>query len=267
MVVKRAVEKRRARDLKVRANARKTFPPEAELRALARSVMKRQIHPLIILPDNTLIDGECRYRGLMLEAPDFEADVIVADRELTPVEITEMQLVSALHSTSLTLYDQAVACKEWLDQNQGATAKELAEKIDRDASMVSKLLSLWKTTPEVIKAAQEGKIGVRAWHQISLVPTSEMGELLAMYGAGMSADQVASISRAKRNAKPEGRRVSKIKCPMQRAVVQVSGDDLSLSDLIEILTDLLKQAKKGHEDGMDAKAFMALLAARNKDKA
>src|SRR5262249_25031985 len=52
---KRAVEKRKARDLKVRANVRKTFPPETELRALARSVMKRQLHPFVILPADFIL--------------------------------------------------------------------------------------------------------------------------------------------------------------------------------------------------------------------
>ena len=45
MLMKKSVEKRRARVLKTRPQVRKTFPPEAELRSLARSVIKRQLHP------------------------------------------------------------------------------------------------------------------------------------------------------------------------------------------------------------------------------
>src|SRR5260370_52858 len=60
-LVKKSVEKRRARVLKTRPQVRKTFPSEAELRSLARSVMKRQLHPLIIMPDDTILDGECRW--------------------------------------------------------------------------------------------------------------------------------------------------------------------------------------------------------------
>src|SRR6516164_8204302 len=115
-LLKKSVEKRRARVLKTRPQVRKTFPPEAELRSLARSVMKRQLHPLIILPDDNILDGECRQRGLMLENPDYEVDVVVVDRELTPTEICELQLISAMHSTSLPAFDQALACKAWTDQ-------------------------------------------------------------------------------------------------------------------------------------------------------
>ena len=136
---KKAVEKRLARVLKTRPQVRKTSPAEDVLRSLARSVMKRQIHPLILLPDDVILDGECRWRGMMLESPDFEMDVIVVDRELSPGGIGEIPLISALHSTALPAYDQAVSVKDWLANNPGSTAKEFAEKIDRDPSMVGKL--------------------------------------------------------------------------------------------------------------------------------
>lgn len=259
MLAKRSIEKRRAEVLKARKNARKTFPPEADLRSLARSVMKRQLHPLIILPDDVILDGECRWRGMMLEAPEFEFDVIPVDRELAPGEVTELQLVSALHSTTLTAVDQAVACKEWMEQTEGATAKALAEKIDRDPSMVGKLLALWKTTRAVQAAAAEGKIGVKAWYQISLLPEAEQGGLLELYLSGISADQVTQISRQKRKpaAMAPAVRVSRIKCevPGKGATVVVSGEAISLEDMIDAMTDLLKLAKRESEKGLDAKTF------------
>jgi len=265
VATKRTVEKRRARNLKVRANVRASFPPEEELRALARSVIKQLIHPLIILRDGTILDGECRWRGLMLENPDFEVDVIVVDREMSPAEITELQLVSALHSTTLTSYDQAVAIRDWLTANPGKTAKELAEKIDRDSSMVSRFTSLWKTTPAVIKAASEGKIGVKAWHQLSLLPESEMNGVLEMYLSNMPVAQIAEITRKKRTQPlAEAIRLSRFKYPLPSGVeITVAGKELSLSDLIDALSDLVKEAKKGADQGLDIRT----LAAVAKDKA
>jgi hypothetical protein len=271
MLVKNTIEKRRARVLKAGANARKTFPNELELRALARSVMKRQLHPVIILPDNIVLDGECRLRGLMLEDPDFEMDVIVVEKELAPGEIGELQLISALHSTSLRPYDQAVAIKEWVQHNPNASMKELADKIDRDSSMLGKLNSLWKTVPIVVKAAEEGKIGVMAWHQISLLPESEQFGLLQLHLAGAPAAQIAAISLAKRRQaasdKPEPK-VTKGKFPLTKAkaTVQISGDGLTISLVIDLLTDLLKEAKAGQSQGMDIKALTALLVAKAKEK-
>ena len=258
-LLKRTIEKRRARLLKAKSQARKTLPSEAELRLLGRSVIKRQLHPLLIMPDDVILDGHCRWHGLMLENPDFECDVIVVDRELSPAEVGELQLISALHSTGLAPYDQAVACKEWLENNPGATATQLAEKIDRDPSMLTRLNSLWKTTPAVVKAAQEGKIGPKAWYQISLVDQRDQPELLEMYLSGMPSAQISELSRKKRTQLPAntGGKVSRIKCqvPGKGVTVVVSGEAIAIGDMIEAMTDLLKLAKRESDKGLDAKTF------------
>ena len=48
-LLRRTIEKRRASLLKTKPQARKTFPSEAELRLLGRSVIKHQVHPLIVV--------------------------------------------------------------------------------------------------------------------------------------------------------------------------------------------------------------------------
>jgi hypothetical protein len=268
----KSVEKRRARDLTVRPQVRKAFPPESDLRALARSVMKRQLHPLIILPGNIILDGECRWRGLMMESAEHEVDVIVVDRELSPAEVCELQMISALHSAVLEPPDQALACSEWMDQNPGATAKELAQKIDRDPSYIIRLLSLFKCIPAVQKAAlEERSIGPKAWYQISLLPETEQPGLFEMYRSGMSSAQITEISKTKRNGAPkpeQAAKVAKFKGVMPSGlVVQVNGQEIDIAGLIQLFKDLASQAEKASKEGCDAKAFMALLQARAKDQA
>jgi hypothetical protein len=266
-LVKKSVEKRRVRVLKTRPQVRKTFPPEAELRSLARSVMKRQVHPLIILLDDTILDGECRYRGLMLENPDFEVDVIVVDRELVPSEVCELQLISAMHSTSLPNFDQALACKEWMDQNPGATAKELAEKIDRDPSMLTRLNSLWKTIPAVVKAAEEGKVGPKAWYQISLLPQSDQAGLLDLHLAGSPARQIAEFCRKKRTNGTSAVRANKITIHLGSGrKVMISGTDLTLDDGIEAAVDARKLMEAGRKQGLTAKTIQTVSAEKAKTR-
>jgi ParB family chromosome partitioning protein len=262
-LVKKSVEKRRARVLKTRPQVRKTFPPEAELRALARSVMKRQLHPLIILPDDLILDGECRWRGLMLENPEFEVDVLVVDRELAPSEVCELQLISAMHSASLSPYDQALACKGWTDQNPGATAKELAEKIDRDPSMLTRLNSLWKTTPAVVKAAEEGRIGPKAWYQISLVPQSDQAGLLNLHLAGAPAVEIAEFCRKKRTNGTPAVKLSRVKIAMPEATLVISGKELSMAEVVELLSETLKEARKA-ADQFDVKTWVRMMADKAK---
>ena len=52
-------------------------------------------------------------------------------------------------------------------------------------------------------------------------------------------------------------KVSRIKCqvPGKGATVVVSGEAISLEDMIEAMTELLKLAKKESEKGLDAKTF------------
>lgn len=258
MLIKNTVEKRRARVLKAKPQVRKTFPPEADLLALGHSVMKRQLHPLLIFSDDLILDGELRWRALMLANPEFELDVIVVTQELTPAEISEVQIISAMHSTSLSVYDQSLAYKEWMERNLGATAKQLAEKIDRDQSTIGKSLSLWKTIPAVIKAAEAGHLGLRAWHSISLHPEAEQAGILELHLSGMSAGQIAEVSRKKRTSVPEtpSCRVSRIKCPLPSGtVIQITGESMDLSEAIEATQEWLRDAKKASDQGLDAKTF------------
>ncbi|OWK42102.1 Chromosome (plasmid) partitioning protein ParB / Stage 0 sporulation protein J [Fimbriiglobus ruber] len=239
---------------------RKTFPAEETLRALARSVMKRQMHPLIILTSDYLIDGECRFRGMMLENPEFEFDVICVDHEVSPAEIKEMQLISAMHSISLTVYEQALACKEWMEQGNG-TAKELAEKIDRDQSLITKLLSLWKTIPEVMKAAEEGHIGLKNWYSISLQPECNQLGLLQMYLSKMPVAEIEAKSRKMRKPAATGtQKVTRIKCPVpgKSSTVLVSGAGVTFDEFIETLNDLVKLAKRENEKGTSITTFQKI---------
>lgn len=252
--IKRAIEKRRARDLKPKPQVRKSFPAEEVLRQLAKSVIKGQIHPLIVW-ENIILDGECRWRGMMLENPDFEFDVIPVDRDLSASEICLLQLNSSNHSNLLSAYDLAAGCKALMDQSPGATAKEISEKIDMDQTRLSKHLSLWKTIPPVIKAAEEGKIGVTDWHEISKHPEAAQAGLLAFKLSGATRDQLVKAGK-----NPPAKTTSSLTVKLSRArypvgstgvVVTVSGPDMTLSQYIESLQAALDAARKSSRENLD----------------
>ena len=266
MLVKNTIEKRRARDLKANPQVRKTFPAEEVLRQLAKSVMTRQLHPLVILPSNVILDGECRWRGVMLVQPDHEFDVIVVNHELTPAEIAELQMISAMHSTSLTPYEQSLACKEWVDVNPTATAKQLAEKLDRDPSLVTRLLALWNTIPEVIEAAREGRCGVSAWYAISRLPKEEQHGVLQLQLAGASREAIErAVKKTRATAAPQDTaKLSRVRMPLSGSVVTVTGSDLDLAALIECLTLAKEVAVKAQKESLDVKVAQKVWASKNK---
>src|SRR5271155_5574974 len=147
-------------------NPRKTFNAE-ELRELHDSLGKKQLIPLLAKPDGTIIDGWRQWSAAKLNGKPERLDVIITDEPLTPAQIKEIQLVTALHRADLKPYEQYLGCKDWLTLNPSATVRDLAAKIDRDPSMLTRILSLSKCIPPVVAAAAEGKLGPSEWYSIA----------------------------------------------------------------------------------------------------
>ncbi|MGL4550586.1 MAG: ParB/RepB/Spo0J family partition protein, partial [Gemmataceae bacterium] len=110
------------------------------------------------------------------------------------------------------------------------------------------------------QAAEQGEVGPKMWHQISLLPEADRDGVLEMYRSRVPAAQVADvIARKKRQAPAAGPAVTvgRIKCevPGKGATVVVSGTALSIDDLIATLTELLALAKREAQKGVCARTF------------
>src|SRR5271156_1668060 len=136
-------------------NPRKTCDPQ-ELRELHDSLGKKQLVPLLAKSDGTLIDGWRRWCAAKLDGKPERLDVILTDEPLTPAQVKEIQLVTALHRADLTPYEQFLGCRDWLAVNPGAAAKALSARINRDPSTLVRILSLSKCIPAVEQAAADG---------------------------------------------------------------------------------------------------------------
>ncbi|HEV3436525.1 MAG TPA: ParB N-terminal domain-containing protein [Gemmata sp.] len=245
-------------------NPRQSCAPE-KLLELHDSLCKKQLVPLIAKPDGTIIDGFRRWCAAMLDGKPERLDVIITDEPLTPAEVKEIQLVTALHRADLTPYEQFVGCRDWLALNPQATAKELAARIDRDPSTLVRVLSLSKCTQLVQQAAAEGKLGPSEWYAISKVSEAEQGTLLAASLAGASRDQLEKQGRKLRKSETSSVRVSTLRIPLgpDRSVT-IAGSNLGLDDAIEILQDTLKFARKAQGENLDAKTFVRVMKDKSK---
>jgi ParB/RepB/Spo0J family partition protein len=246
-------------------NPRKSFDPE-QLRELHDSLCKKQLVPLIAKPDGVIIDGWRRHSAAMLDGKPERLDVIITDEQLSPAEIKEIQLVTALHRADLTPYEQFVGSRDWLALNPGATAKDLAAKIDRDPSTLVRILSLAKCIQPVQQAAAGGKLGPSEWYAISKVPEAEQGAMLAAKLAGASRDQLEQRGRKLRKGEAQGIRVNRLKIPLgpQGRSVTIAGSNLSLDDAIEILQETLKFARKAQGESLDGKTWVQVMKQKAK---
>ena len=239
--------------------ARKFFD-EKELRLLGENIREYGLlcPPLVKpLADRfELLAGERRVRAMRLVGIS-ESQVLVI-KDIDAGQIETLQWIENAHRTDLLPCEKAHALAS-IKQKKGWNNKELATHLHMDQSLPTRYLSLFDTIPPVQEAAAAGKIGPAAWYQISLLAASDQPGLLEMHLAGIPTKQVASLSRKLRKGVPAGSsvRVSRIRCPVpgKGATVVVSGAAISLGDMIEAMTDLLKLAKRESEKGIDARTF------------
>jgi ParB family transcriptional regulator, chromosome partitioning protein len=74
---------------------------------------------------------------------------------------------------------------------------------------------------------------------------------------------VRAARRKSRNSNPPSVKVSKVKIAMPQATVVLSGKDLSMSRVVDLLTETLKEARKV-ADVFDVKTWEKMMADKSK---
>lgn len=247
---------------KVAPQARRHFD-EAELRSLGESLKVKQLQPVLARLDGTLIAGERRFRAASL-AGLATLDVVISEEPLTESQLRIFQLTENIHRADLRDSEKWRACEELVRLNPGWANRDLAAHLKLGESTVTKYLSPSRCILEVQQSLEAGRIGITAVYEISRAAADQQAELLQLKLSGTSRDGLADRVRKQKNQSVPQVRVKRIACPLPSgASVVVSGEELSLDDLIEALGEAQKEARKAREQGLDAKTFSAVM----KDKA
>jgi ParB family chromosome partitioning protein len=247
---------------KVNPQARKSFD-EQELRQLGESLKVRQLQPVTAKPDGTLLTGERRLRAAQLVGlPSLM--VIITEEPLTETEIKVMQLVENVQRAELTGAERWQASEELLSLNPGWTQNDLATHLHLSPGMVTRLVSPSKCISAVQQALLAGKVGITDCYAISKLPQDQQQEALALKLSGASRDAIEQHGRKQRNGNgTPAVRIDRVKFQMSgSANVTVAGNELSLDDVIEKLSELLKEAKKANDQGLDVKTLARMCADR-----
>jgi ParB/RepB/Spo0J family partition protein len=246
---------------KTNPQVRKTFD-EAELRLLGESLRQKQLQPVLARTDGTLIYGERRVRAGKLVGLK-ELMVIVTDEPLTEAEVRAIQLTENMQRADLTAHEKWQGCEELLELHPEWQGKDLAEHLKLDPSSVTRLLSPSKCIPAWQEALRDGKVGISDCYAASKLAEADQGGLLALKLSGASRDVLESQGRKKRAGNAPAVRVAKIKCQLASgACVVVSGDEMTLDEMIEALAEAAKEAKKARDQGLDAKTFQNVMRDR-----
>jgi ParB/RepB/Spo0J family partition protein len=243
-------------------NIRKEFDEES-LRKLGESLMNRQMHPVVCLPDGTIIDGERRWRGAKLVGMK-EIEVIIIDEEMSQTQLRILQAATVFHRADWTAGEKYDWAYELVQLHPDWQAKEIAEHLHVDQGLLSKLLTFSRTIPAVRQALDKGLLGIDDGYALSQVSEAEQAELLQQRLSGKISSREALRrevrSRKRPTAETDAPKVARLKAALPSgATITVAREGLDICGLIDALSELLKLAKKAERESWDVKTFEAVL--------
>jgi ParB/RepB/Spo0J family partition protein len=234
--------------------SRKSFD-EGELRALGASMRSvGQLQPVGAKPDGTLLWGERRWRAAQLVGIP-ELSVIITDRPMSDTEVRLVQLSENLHRSDLTDPEIFTACQELLALNPDWRRADLGAYLHKDASMVTRILSVGDLIPAARQAFMDGKFRFGTAYAISKLPPDEQAEMLALQLSGRAGRaRIEQAAKKKEHAAVPAVKVARVWCPLPTGrTVVVSGPAMSLEDLIGALGQALEAAKRASKESLDVK--------------
>lgn len=223
-----------------------------------------QLQPVGATEDGRMIFGHGRY--LAAKAAGLKTlEVKIFPASLPDTQFKLIRAAENLKRKELTGYQKWRLCAELMSINPTWLVKDLTEQLHIDQSMGTRLLSPSKCIPAWQEALASGKVGVSDCYAASKLDEAEQAELLRLKLSGASRDAIEQAGRRSRNSKSTAIKLSRVKIAMpQGASVVVSGNDLSMPELVELLSDTLKEARKAAEQ-YDVKTFQSMM--RDKAKA
>jgi ParB family chromosome partitioning protein len=251
-----------------RGQPRITRDPEKQ-RQLNESIALHGILQPIGVRDDliTPIWGEGRILAA-LAAGLKEIPAVILDKSMAEWQYHNLALVENVVRSDLSQFELWQGCVRLMEANANWQLKDLAKALSYDASTMTRIMSPSKCIPQAVEALRERKIVFGHTYAISKAESpEEQLSLLNFCLSGASRDAAEKAVRKNRgNGATSTMKVSRITCLLNGGTVQVRGEGLGMPELIGLLSDLLKAAERGHKDGMDVRAFQAVLKSKNKDK-
>jgi ParB family chromosome partitioning protein len=212
-----------------------------------------------------LEDGGCRLQaarqaamqtllGLDLGKKPSRAELLIAQASIDQ------------HRQTLPPIDKAKLFRSILEESSW-TARQLSEAIQVSEGSVSRALALLDLPEELQQQVNAGLLEPSKAYLIRQEDDPSKQLQLASLARGLSRDSLTVAMRKQQagDGVPE-KRMSRVSCPLPSGVtIVVSGEALSLDNVIAALADAQKEARKAREQGLDAKTFQAVL--RDKAKA
>jgi ParB family chromosome partitioning protein len=187
---------------------RQVFDAEA-LDRLAKSLIARgQLQPIRVRWDQgqgkyLILAGERRWRAAMLAGME-SLQAVVVERELSPSEILQEQLVENCLREDLQPIEQAQAFRELMEAN-GWSARRVAEELNLANSTVVKALALLELAPAVQEKVKAGQLAPAAAYEVSKLekPEDQLEVAGRIVTEKLTRDQAAEAVRERSGRLPK----------------------------------------------------------------
>lgn len=251
-------------DLNPGPNVRQDVSPE-DVAALAESLKVRQLQPIIVGPDLTILDGWRRFLAAQLAQLD-SLWAAITNRILSAEERISVQLEMDLHRRDFTDQDRVLACEALFAAQPTLDQKELAARLHVAPATVCRWRSAspQRVIAEVRAAFLDRRIGLSAVYPISQAPKASQPDLLSLALAGATREQLTTQLRRSQASAP-AIHASRVRCALAGGgIVTLRGSELSIDSVIEQLRTLLQEAKKARDANLDLRTWERVLVARAK---
>jgi ParB family chromosome partitioning protein len=176
---------------------------------LAKSLIARgQLQPIRVRWSQEqgkylIIAGERRWRAAMLAGME-SLQAVVIERELTPAELLQEQLVENCLREDLQPIEQAQAFRTLMDAN-GWSARRVADDLNLANSTVIKALALLELAPAVQEKVEAGDLTPAAAYEVSKLeaPEDQLEVTRRIVTEKLTRDQAAAAVREKSGRTPK----------------------------------------------------------------
>lgn len=252
--------------IEVLPQVRKTFDPE-RIREMVESIDQGGLlQPIRLIQEGTrylIEDGERRYRAFCLMGRKTIPANIVAG-PIPDGHMTRNQLIANCQRADLNPIEIALGIHKLMNLEK-CNATEAAVKLGMSNAKVSRLLALLSLPNEIQKQVITGAIPSSGAYKLCQIEDRDLQFRLAasMATGEMTRDDVGRTVKARN--KPEQPRE---KTAVKRAVAQlgqgrsvtVIAESLSMDSYIEILAELLAQAKRMKDSGIEVQTFCQMVS-------
>ena len=230
--------------------------------ALTESIKKYGIlQPPGALTNGVLVYGHRRVR-CGIAAGLTETLFHILPHAMEESEVPVLTLTENIQRQQLTDPEVYLSVKEILRFHPAWQRKDLAGKLSLSPPMVTNILSVDGLIPAAREAFLAGAFGFSTAYEISQGDEAQQHQMLSLKLGGASRGELRQTRRKANNHETIKMHKVRVALPGGGSVA-LTGKELGMAEVVEILAEVLKEAKKA-ADTFDVRTWIKMMADKSK---